>query len=273
MQLASVIEKGWRMPSNPSEVLPPPFNGYNWLPTDEVAPITEPFTALSDAPTIEPSVQEHMDSCNDYHVKYGQCYGLLNNNIIKSSDFYLDSDDEEIIMHYNTLKNDSWIGREGGVDVIESIDWTLPLLGAINFEDTVVFIGRKHKQSSPTRYRKGFRTDLLDTYEPSRKEYRMLGFSSIGDSLTLDNTLLKSIFFPKKYEVDEALDSLLSLDRLGASFSNDYYFTLSASTNGLLLWRGCNIIGVYKKGSGRFKLFNPLFTNDLDKLGVKYEVE
>jgi len=216
--------------------------------------------------------EDYVEGVNDYHVKYDNCYGILDDNLIKAIDFYgEDEDSESPVMRYSILSNSIWKNRSGDIDTINNTDWTIPRLGALNIDDSVFFVKRKHKQSSPTRYRKAFRLDTMKSFNPLKKELHLLNRPPYSATDGNNDNVLNSIFFPKPLGVEEALDSVLSLNRLGASFSDDYYFTLSNSVNNILLWRGCNIIGIWNKDVSGFKVSTSLFNNDLDGFGIKWE--
>lgn len=236
-----------------------------YIPQPPTSPVTQP-SFLNNS--------EYEESANDYHVKYNNCYGILENKVVRALDFYNNDDEDDntkVVMDYKVLRNKSWFSKSGGIDIIDDIDWTLPYLGAINVLDTVLFIRRRHKQSSPTRYRKALRLDLLDLYEPTKKEYSMLGKEGYSGGSENWNDVLSSIFFPTQLGVEEALDSVLSLDRLGTAISNEYYFTLSNAINNIILWRGRNIIGIWNKNLKGFDISTSLFNDDLNSLGIKWE--
>lgn len=232
------------------------------------------INASTETPPVipTPNILEYEETADDYSIKFNHCYGVLDNQLLIAMDFYNnDEGGNDIVMNYELLESSSWKSKSDGVEVIKKVDWTLPHLGAINAFNTVLFIRRRHKQSSPSRYRKGFRLDIMDIYYPSRKEFSMLGKLSDISTPSKEKEILKSIFFPNKFEVEEALDSVLSLDRLGAAFSGDYYITLSCSVNNILLWRGANIIGIWNKKFKGFDIHTSLFNDDLNSFGIRWE--
>jgi len=237
-------------------------------------PLSTPIPAPFDVNSIIQSLSndsEYEETIDDYRIKYDHCFGTINDNLIKAIDFFYDDHADENVVSYSTYLSSGWVDDTSNISFMDNIDWTLPKLGCINVRDTVIYFKRRHKQNSPTRYRKGFRFDSLDMFEPNSKEYHILGKELFRHDSNSKTDILNSLFFPEKYSVEEALDSVLSLDRLGTSFNNDYYFTLSSSINSFLLWRNNVIVGIYSKTSKRFKVTTPLFNKELSEIGIMTE--
>lgn len=251
--------------------IPPPLYLHELSPTTvDIDSGLDSLDLTNATEEVNEPVGTHKDTIEDYRVKYDLCYGILYDTVVRV-DFFDTVVDGRDVAHYNKLVNGVYQGgiSEDVESFVEDVDWTLPELGAINYKDTVVFLTRNHKQHSPSRYRLAFRYDIVEAYEPTYKEYGILGRSPIVSNGSIANHLIiNKIFFKDVFTCEQALDSVLSFRRLGAAFSPNLYFTASASTNSFLLWRRDMIIGVYNKTKKRFKLMTDMFDDELSEYNI-----
>lgn len=245
-------------------------------PAPSIAHYNAMFSAITRGQGVAPAPQEESEPVPIYHdtiadlrIKYENCYGLYKGKLIFIDSFFTEEDSNGYSTGRLMCNYTQWTGMnytleiEGILEMLPAVDWTLPILGAINYHDTVIFLSRRHKQSSPSRYRKAFRFDIVHAFEPNCKEYNILERVPLTSNNGVSRKIVHKIFFREYFTPKEALEQVLSLKRLGAAFSHDYYITLSSSTNSFLLWRGDIIVGTYSKTHARFKLITNMFKEEL----------
>lgn len=227
-------------------------------------------------PVPELTITPYQETFDDYRIKYEHCYGVLNDKLILLLEFFREEDEEGdytdvVLAHYRIFDSVGSYSNSTSEahQLITDIDWTLPRLGAINFKDTVIFLSRRHKQSSPSRYRRGFRADIVHAFEPTRREYAHLDRDPLVNyNNYVDNSSIAKVFFKKYYSPAEALEKVLTLERMGAAFSPNYYYTLSLATNSFFLWRGDIIVGTYSKSNKKFKRTTGMFDEELSHFDI-----
>jgi len=223
------------------------------------------------------------ETSNDLMIKHEGCYvGYTDpsngeNKLAMLREFYQnDPGYDEICFNFKVRENEGWTGSDvtNWSDYRDNFQLDYPSLGAINHKKTVVVLRRKLKLSSPTKYRKSFRHDSFNYFDPNMMERSELGMTLLNNHSvqTLSVMLGHDIFFNEQLTSDQALNSILSNERVGAAFSEMYYYTLNACNNTISLWRFDNIIGTFHHGKSLFELENDWFLDDLMKFNVPVEI-
>ena len=223
------------------------------------------------------------ETSNDLMIKHEGCYvGYTDANngdtgLALLREFYQNDDGyEEIYFNFKTREDGCWESNDtkNWSEFRDDFILDYPTLGAINHKKTVVVLRRKLKLSSPTKYRKSFRSDSFNYFDPNMMERSEIGMPLFGNHSLQSLTVMlgKDIFFNEQLTSDQALNSILSNERVGAAFSEMYYYTLNACNNTISLWRFDNIIGTFHDGKSLFELENDWFLDDLMKFNVPVEI-
>jgi len=143
----------------------------------------------------------------------------------------------------------------------------------INYKDHVVFVQRRHKKSSPSKYRKALRSDTLSFISISPRELALLDKKDIGDMDNYDEAfrlLSYDIFFPNNYSYEDALESVTTFKRLATAFTSTFLIRLDSTTNSIVLQKYEWVIGSYNKKKGLFEMTINTFNEELLELGIPF---
>lgn len=243
-------------------------------PSNFNPPFNLPITIETIAPSA-PTPTQGANTCSELSLKYLDCFGVKGDKVVYIVEFKNDGNGE-VIVQYRTINN-------GEVSVLEndvfdsSFDMSLPKLGLINHDNYVVLVQRRHKKSSPSKYRKALRADTLIVDLPSYKEIKLLNqtgklINNIheGSDIIL-RKFAEDLFFPKMLTYKEALESVLSFSRLSAAFSSNMAIKLDASLNKIVIIKNQWTIGHLNKKSKRFDMIINTFNNQLIELDIPFK--
>ena len=217
---------------------------------------------------------DNPNNAHDLSVKYTDCYGIKGSAVVRVMEFSSGSNSENATsVYYRVLKPNGSSNSPTSCVFTEDFDMTLPTLGMVNFHDHVVLVQRKHKKSSPSRYRKALRADTLTYNNLSSRELDILGRDNKvrNEGEDPDGTLRimsHSIFFPQKYTFLEALESVISFKRLSTAFSSSMAIKLDSITNKIVLQKNSWIIGTFNPDKGLFEMVNNTFNEQLLSLNI-----
>jgi hypothetical protein len=226
----------------------------------------------------------YVESAHDFEVRFQECWGVKGDKIIYSSSFHNDLSNKVKMKYYvleeykkekvgNQTYQRHWL-KDTDVSCLIEFDndfFPIPRLGFINHSFFTLFFERKHKKSSPSRYRRGFRQDTVDITNPSLYELDLLlGSKNIFrmDRDSLFQNSVNDLFFPYFFQYDEALKSILSGDRLAAAITPTIALKYDASDKSIVIMKNMWKIGDYDEKSTKFKLRTDLFNEDLREIGV-----
>jgi hypothetical protein len=218
-----------------------------------------------------------IESAHDLQIKYLNTYGLKDGIPIYIIDIENSSKESTHCIKYYTINDHLILDTKCSFNIGE-FDMTLPKIGMINTDKAVVLVERKHKRSSPARYRKGIRPDTLVMTSLSHNSIVELGISDLYDTHyygdeAVFRLLLKDIFFPKKVSYKEALNLVSSGEKISCAFSQSLAIGACFITNKIYLYKNQWILGTFNPKKKLFLLDNNYFSSELDKYGVKYEPE
>jgi len=218
-----------------------------------------------------------IETAHDLQVKYLNTYGLKDDIPIYIADIENSSKESTHCIKYYTINDYLSLDTKCSFNIGE-FDMTLPKIGMINTDKVVVLVERKHKRSSPARYRKGIRPDTLIMTSLSHNSIVELGIPDLyyvndyGDEPVF-RLLLKDIFFPKKFSYKEALNLVSSGEKISCAFSQSLAIGACFITNKIYLYKNQWILGTFNPKKKLFLLNNNYFSFELDKYEVKYESE
>lgn len=217
------------------------------------------------------------ETSNDLSIKHDNTYiGIKDKEedcIAILREFYNDQTGYKTIkVRISKFQNGTWNAYEHYWCEVEP-DFILeyPQMGAINLENSVLLLRRKLKLGSPSRYRKTLRKESFTWFDPNLLERELLSmetYTNLSSSLLLSK-VGKRLFFRQELTSEEAISCILSNSRIGAAFSEHYYYTLNSCNNTISLWRSDNIIGTYNPIANKFDMNTVTFNEELTGLGVR----
>jgi hypothetical protein len=215
------------------------------------------------------------DTTHDLLVKYQDTYGLYKNKPILFKNVVAKPGSlHGYEIHGYSLDIHGLFERSFTSQEMLDFNMTLPKLGFINHNSLVIYLERQHRRPSPSKYRKGLRSDSLIITNVSSSDYREVYYSRdpydtgyYGRDAVIQK-ILHSLFFPIFYSYEEALNSLLTFKRLSCAISSSLALSINFRTNKILLHRNQFTIGVYNSKLKGIILNTELFTDSLIKAGV-----
>lgn len=265
----SIIDSGqYPLNQNETRIVPPYFEN-NQHPIGSVQLISEVDEVVaSDIP-----VQEYVeDNRHDLEVKFLDCYGMVEGNVVCFRGF--EESEAGVNVHYRPVKVNGMLdGTKVRKYDKEVFDTRLPILGLINHKDGVILVERTHKMGSPSKYRKALRADNLVYSDLCAREHTALGLSSITnyDKEDILKLISHSLFKPTLFSYEEALSSVLNLERLAAAFSSSLCLRIDSYSNKIILNKYKWNIGEFNTKTKEIDLYVNTFKKDLDSLGIKYK--
>jgi len=232
---------------------------------------TDYTNSTGEAPA-PPPFQYNENNHHELTVKYEGCYATKDNQVIKIGEFSSLSANLSTI-YYSVIGRDGRYGESKNRTLNEGFSFTLPKLGMINYKDHVVFVQRRHKKSSPSKYRKALRSDTLSFISISPRELALLDKKDIGDMDNYDEAfrlLSYDIFFPNNYSYEDALESVTTFKRLATAFTSTFLIRLDSTTNSIVLQKYEWVIGSYNKKKGLFEMTINTFNEELLELGIPF---
>jgi hypothetical protein len=220
----------------------------------------------------DPNV-DNPNNAHDLTVKYADCYGIRRGEVIRLREFSGVSD-SKTKAHYQRISSDGYKSDVDSALFDSTFDFTLPKLGFINFRDHVIQVIRQQKRSSPSRYRKGLRSDTVRFTNISSRELSFLNDEDVcirnEDSFgKLFRVLSNSIFFPEQLSYAEALEAVLNSKRLAASFSSSLAIKIDSLSNKIVLQKNSWIIGNWNSTYSRWDMADNTFNEDLISLNIR----
>lgn len=227
----------------------------------------------------------YVETSNDYNVRYEGCYGVKDGKIIYANGFY--EGPGGMIMRcfilevaQNNKNKDGILSSKSAyqnnhTDIPIKFDndmFPIPKMGYINHDTYCLFYERRHKKSSPSRYRRGLREDHVSISNISLYEADMLGLTTFrkDHSRQVFDEAAYSLFFPKFFTPEEALKSITSGERLSAAISPTLAIKADYTQKSIVLLKNLWKIGDYSKKEGRFLLRTSIFNKSLDEFKVNY---
>ena len=214
------------------------------------------------------------NSSHELSVKYSDCYGIRGDGVVKLVEFGGSSGD----VSFKVVKESGDYGPTKDCVFSDKFNMSLPKLGLINFDNHVVLVGRSHKKSSPARYRKGLRADTLSFNNISLKEIKALNQKDLlnnayenEDKERLLRIMAYSIFFPKTFTYEEALESVLTFKRLSTAFSSSMAVKLDIITNKVVLQKNNWVIGSFNPKTKSFDMMINTFNDQLKQLSIPFK--
>lgn len=227
----------------------------------------------------------YQETSHDFEVRFQECWGVKDNKIIFSASFNNEINNTVKMKYYvldeyrkekvgNIGYQKYWL-KDTEVSCPIEFDnqfFPIPKLGFINHSFFTLYFERRHKKSSPSRYRRGFRNDTIDITNPSLYELDvMLKDRNIFrmNREELFHNSAHDLFFPKFFTYEEALKSIISGDRLAAAITPSIALKYDHNDKSIVIMKNMWKVGDYNEKTQSFKLRTSLFIDDLLASGVQ----
>lgn len=236
---------------------------------DENIAIAEPA-----APPVQPRVDEEELRIlhHDLELRYAHCYFIKDDFIGFAIGFYIE--DNKIRLEYYKVVDGNLTKRTIAI-YNDSFRFTLPNIGYINCEKFSLFSERSYRRDNGYKYKRGFTDYSCIYYSVSDREIRAteIPYSEnpdIGSSLT--KKVVSNIFLQKYPSYEEALESVLSFNRLSCAFSSTLCIKLDSLYNKFVLLKNTWAIAELNVKTGTWNILNSSFNEELTKLNIPFEV-
>ena len=159
----------------------------------------------------------------------------------------------------------------GHRDVFESstheFSFEFPLLGVVNFEDSVVITSR-----FPARqWKKAACKENYQLFQPLHSVYKLLSGSYTYKKVVPFNWSTKSIdhlFTAKYYSLKEAKTLLYAAKKVAVAVNEDFFLTGGLENKNLLLWRNTRPVAELTKEG--YYVFLPELKQEVDDFFMRY---
>ena len=118
-----------------------------------------------------------------------------------------------------------------------------PILGIVNYDKWCVFVSRKAHRA----YKRGLSVERLSTYSiPTNRN----GYRDTFSVATVDETLIHSLYNPKYYGIEEALESIYAGKRLASAVSpNIAIATNPSGRDAMLVYKQYKVGTINREGA------------------------
>ena len=224
----------------------------------------------SEEDNIEQESEYVEENARDLNVKYQDTYFIKGDKVINAVEF-TGGNSPSIL--YRLLDKDGISGRlQNDIWVSSEYDVSAPKLGFINTPTCALLVERSHKKSSPSKYRKTLRHDLITIQDISIKENKAISnlYWDYNTHPTEDifKKAIYNILFPEKLTFQEALGKVLGYERLSAAFASSLAIRLDLTTNKIVLMKYQWVIGTYNTKRKAFDMLVNFYNNDMIKYGI-----
>lgn len=254
----------WMEPPRTTAV-PPTFT------FDEATMIAEPAAP----PPVQPRVDEEELRIfhHDLELRYSNCYFIKGSIIGFSTGFYIENN--KIYLEYYKVVDGNLVNRTTSA-YDESFQFTLPNIGYINCDKFSLFSERSYRRDNSYKYKRGFNDYSCIYYSISDREIRATELPyfenpDIG-SPSLTRKVVSNIFLQKYPSYEEALESVLSFNKLSCAFSSTLCIKLDSLYNKFVLLKNTWSIAELDVKTGAWIILNNSFNEELARLNIPFEV-
>jgi hypothetical protein len=240
------------------------------VPTfDEGVEIVEPD------PPVRPrvDVEELRILHHDLELRYASCYFIKDDFIGFANGFYIE--DDKIRLEYYKVVNGSLTNKTTAI-YNDSFQFTLPNIGYINCDKFSLFSERSYRRDNSYKYKRGFTDYSCIYYSISDREIRAteIPYDENPDisPASLTKKVVYNIFLQKYPSYEEALESVLSFNRLSCAFSSTLCIKLDSLYNKFVLLKNTWTIAELNVKTGTWIILNSSFNEELTKLNIPFEV-
>ena len=253
------------------------------LPVEEVdidVPVGEVDTIMAVKGTGKFTANKAIEEYGyrDLSHYYSNCFGLHEVEgeveVIYCHDFRTE-DNGSVSISYRPFVNGK-LSDSKRVPFSDAFSFPLPKTGYFNLDKFAIFSERSYRKDNTTKYKKGFCYNHLVYTSVSENEIHQ---SKLPDKYnpseyTLQDYVFKvaDIALTKKLpSFQEALNKVTSFEMLSCAFTSTLCIKLDAMYNRFVLLKNTWVIGEYDIDTKKFKMYTPIFNNELRNLNINYE--
>ena len=204
----------------------------------------------------------YQPTTDDLRVWYKDTYVLSKDGRV----CFIEYPEDAYTFRVRYIKDGDWVG-----DLIEASNLVLqyPSVGAISMKSSVVFMSRRHTDGS-ARYRSTLTRESVKFFDPLIKEKMILQLPAINNLGNLH--LLERVFNRQYFNVQDTLNSIYSLEKLGAAINKDWYIAYQYAANAPVLFKGHYAIARHNKERGRWEMKSdlPFLNEEMSEMGVVF---
>ncbi len=238
-------------------------------------PFAEAVAIAEPAPPVRPRVDEEELRIlhHDLELRYAHCYFIKDDFIGFATGFYVENN--KIRLEYYKVVNGNLTNRTTAL-YDDSFQFTLPNIGYINCDKFSLFSERSYRRDNSYKYKRGFTDYSCIYYSISDREIRAteIPYNENPDigSPSLTKKVVSNIFLQKYPSYEEALESVLSFNRLSCAFSSTLCIKLDSLYNKFVLLKNTWAIAELNVKTGTWIILNSSFNEELTKLNIPFEV-
>lgn len=209
---------------------------------------------------------------HDLELRYANCYFIRNGSVGYAASFFIDK--SKIHLEYYEVVSGRLSTRKLE-KYDESFDFTLPRIGYVNCNQFSLFAERNYRRDNSYKYKRGFNDHSCHFYSVSDREIRATSTpydeSPSNGSPSLTKKVVSAIYLQQYPSYEEALESVLSFNKLSCAFSSTLCIKLDSLYNKFVLLKNTWSIAEFDVKTGTWDLLTNTFNEELVKLNIPFK--
>jgi hypothetical protein len=247
-------------------------NGRTFNPAAEIRLDDAVVEGIQEQEEVEGGTRYTQEDLRDLELKYSRCFFVKDGSIFFLYSFNYVSGRVVASIYTPSING---LTDQRVIPFDDSFDFTLPKLGYVNTDKYSIFLLRNHKRSSSSKYRKGLTTDIIRSTISSDRELVSTSLPYPHSPNRMDNeyiiySLASSIFNRVYPTYEEALQEVLSFNRLSCAFSTTYCIKLDSMLNKFVLLKNGWLIASWDNKKASWSIINPEFNIELSSLNIPF---
>lgn len=226
--------------------------------------------------TANKAIEEY--GYRDLSHYYSNCFGLHEVEggveVIYCHDFRTE-DNGAVSISYRPFVNGKLADTKRAM-FSDAFSFPLPKTGYFNLDKFAIFSERSYRKDNNTKYKKGFCYNHLVYTSVSSNEIFQ---SKLPNKYNPEEYAIQDYIFKvadvaltkKLPSFQEALNKVTSFEMLSCAFTSTLCIKLDAMYNRFVLLKNTWVIGEYDTTTEKFKMFTPIFNNELRNLNINHE--
>ena len=201
----------------------------------------------------------------DLRLRYQNCIFLIKDTNTVGYLQGVNTSEETVYLAYEDVMDETGFIRCIPYDKC-NIDFRIPKLGFFN--TSAIYAQRVYrlsKRSSSYKYIRGLNAGVVEVERYSPRDACIKSEYSCSF-----NTLAYNIYNPVYYSQTDAIEAILSFEKMSVALSRDFAISVDIELNRIFLYYANVKIGVYVRTLKVFRLFTDIFNEDLNHLDIKY---
>lgn len=205
---------------------------------------------------------------HDLQLRYSSCYFIYKEEVYIAMSFFIDNHKIKVEAYW--IKK-GLTDKRVILDYSESLLFTLPKLGYINFNSSAIFAERNYNISNGYKYKRGFNDASCTFYSISDRELKACNINTGLGSPINTRKIVEGIFNKDYPSYDEALEQILSFSKLSCAFSSTLCIKLESLYNKFTLLKNTWTIAEYNHSTNSWQMLTNTFNEELIKLNIPFK--